>query len=107
MPGSNPLFGLNTLGGAIAITTKNGRDNPGGSVEVEGGSFGRRSVVFEQGGQHGHFDYFVTANEEADQGWADHNPSRVKQLFGKAGYKRWARKFGQSDKWNARGLSRR
>ena len=86
MPGSNPLFGLNTLGGAIAITTKNGRDNPGGSVEVEGGSFGRRSVVFTQGGQLGHFDYFVTANDEADQGWADHNPSRVKQLFGKMGY---------------------
>jgi iron complex outermembrane receptor protein len=86
MPGSNPLFGLNTLGGAIAITTKNGRDNPGGSLEVEGGSFGRRSVVFTQGGQLGHFDYFVTANDEADQGWADHNPSRVKQLFGKVGY---------------------
>ncbi|OAJ53521.1 TonB-dependent receptor [Paraburkholderia ginsengiterrae] len=86
MPGSNPLFGLNTLGGAIAITTRNGRDNPGGSIEVEGGSFGRRSVVFTQGGQLGHFDYFVTANDEADQGWAEHNPSRVKQLFGKAGY---------------------
>lgn len=86
MPGSNPLFGLNTLGGAIAITTRNGRDNPGGSVEVEGGSFGRRSVVFTQGGQNGHLDYFITAGEEAEQGWADHNPSRVKQLFGKAGY---------------------
>ena len=86
MPGSNPLFGLNTLGGAIAITTKSGRDNPGGSVEVEGGSFGRRSMVFQQGGQNGNFDYFVTANDEADQGWADHNPSRVKQLFGKLGY---------------------
>lgn len=86
MPGSNPLFGLNTLGGAIAITTKNGRDNPGGSVEVEGGSFGSRSVVFTQGGQHGRFDYFVAANDEADQGWAEHNPSRVKQLFGKVGY---------------------
>lgn len=86
MPGSNPLFGLNTLGGAIAITTRSGRDNPGGSVEVEGGSFGRRSAVFTQGGQHGRFDYFVTANDEADQGWADHNPSRVKQLFGKVGY---------------------
>ncbi|MDT8841085.1 TonB-dependent receptor [Paraburkholderia fungorum] len=86
MPGSNPLFGLNTLGGAIAITTKNGRDNAGGSIEVEGGSFGRRSVVFTQGGQLGHIDYFVTANDEADQGWADHNPSRVKQLFGKLGY---------------------
>ena len=86
MPGSNPLFGLNTLGGAISITTKNGRDNPGGSVEVEGGSFGRRSVVFQQGGQYNNLDYFFTANDEADQGWAEHNPSRVKQLFGKVGY---------------------
>jgi len=40
-------------------------------------------MVFQQGGQNGNFDYFVTANDEADQGWADHNPSRVKQLFGK------------------------
>ena len=27
MPGSNPLFGLNTLGGALAIQTKDGRDH--------------------------------------------------------------------------------
>ncbi len=86
MPGSNPLFGLNTLGGALAITTKSGRTNPGGSVEVQGGSFARRGVMFEQGGQVGKFDYFVTANDETDRGWADHNPSHVGQLFGKAGY---------------------
>ncbi|MDP8991381.1 MAG: Plug and carboxypeptidase regulatory-like domain-containing protein, partial [Acidobacteriota bacterium] len=29
MPGSNPLFGLNTLGGAISIETKDGRNAPG------------------------------------------------------------------------------
>lgn len=29
IPGSNPTFGLNTLGGAVAVTTKNGRSNPG------------------------------------------------------------------------------
>ena len=28
MPGSNPLFGLNTLGGALSIQTKDGRNNP-------------------------------------------------------------------------------
>ena len=28
IPGSNPLFGLNTLGGALSIETKNGIDNP-------------------------------------------------------------------------------
>jgi iron complex outermembrane recepter protein len=29
IPGSNPLFGLNTLGGALSVRTKRGFDNPG------------------------------------------------------------------------------
>lgn len=86
MPGSNPVFGLNTLGGALAITTKNGRSNPGGQVEMSGGSFGRKTLELEQGGTVGNLDYFVTANDSMDHGWADHNPGRVKQFFGKVGY---------------------
>ena len=31
MPGSNPLFGLNTLGAAIALRTKSGYTHPGGN----------------------------------------------------------------------------
>src|SRR6185312_5197851 len=34
IPGSNPMFGLNTLGGAIAVYTKSGADYPGASAEV-------------------------------------------------------------------------
>ncbi|MGS0743597.1 TonB-dependent receptor [Glaciimonas sp. GG7] len=86
MPGSNPVFGLNTLGGALAITTKNGRTNPGGQVELSGGSFGRKTLEVEQGGTVGNIDYFLTANDSLDHGWGDHNPSRVKQFFGKVGY---------------------
>ncbi len=86
MPGSNPAFGLNTLGGALAIYTKSGSNNPGGSLEVYGGSFGRRAIEFEQGGKGGNWDYFMTGNLLHDQGWAEHNPSRVKQFFGKLGY---------------------
>ena len=86
MPGSNPVFGLNTLGGALAITTKDGRNNPGGQVEVSGGSFGRKTVEVEQGGTVGNIDYFLTANDSKDKGWGDHNPSSVKQFFGKVGY---------------------
>ena len=33
MPGSNPLFGLNTLGGALAMQTKDGRSDPGTTVQ--------------------------------------------------------------------------
>src|SRR5262249_58584195 len=34
MPGSNPMFGLNTLGGALAITTKSGLVNQGTSGQL-------------------------------------------------------------------------
>jgi hypothetical protein len=50
MPGSNPLFGLNTLGGALAVETKSGLKNSGGSVELSYGSHLRRSLEFEYGG---------------------------------------------------------
>src|SRR5207344_1848121 len=42
MPGSNPLFGLNTLGGALALETKNGTTAPGTSVQAIYGSDVRR-----------------------------------------------------------------
>ena len=86
IPGSNPAFGLNALGGALAIYTRSGTQSPGGAVEVSAGSFGRRSAEFEYGGVRDRIDYFMTGNVFDDKGWADHNPSRVKQFFGKVGY---------------------
>jgi iron complex outermembrane recepter protein len=43
MPGSNPLYGLNTLGAEIALRTKSDDTHPGVEVELYGGSFGRVS----------------------------------------------------------------
>lgn len=86
VPGSNPAFGLNTLGGALAIYTKSGSNNPGGSIEASGGSFGRHTIEFEQGGKGGQWDYFLTGNLLRERGWAEHNPSRLAQFFGKLGY---------------------
>ncbi|KVW11891.1 TonB-dependent receptor [Burkholderia cepacia] len=87
IPGSNPVYGRNTLGGALAITTKNGKSNPGGEAEVSGGSWGRKTAALEQGGTIGsNLDYYATANVANDGGWADHNASRVRQAFGKLRY---------------------
>jgi outer membrane receptor protein involved in Fe transport len=86
LPGSMPAFGLNTLGGALAIYTKSGAQYPGTSVEASGGSFGTRAAEFEHGGASDRIDWFATGNFHDDDGWADHNPSRVKQFFGKVGY---------------------
>jgi outer membrane receptor protein involved in Fe transport len=84
--GSNPVFGLNTLGGALSIQTKNGHDDPGTELEAYGGSFGRRSFQIQTGGSRGPFDYFVTGTYFHETGWRDISTSQVYQLFGKAGY---------------------
>jgi iron complex outermembrane recepter protein len=86
IPGSNPAFGLNTLGGAVSVYTKSGAEYPGGDIQLSGGSFGRRNAEFEWGGSSGPLDYFLTGNLFDDNGWAQHNPSKVRQYFGKVGY---------------------
>ncbi|RJF96451.1 TonB-dependent receptor [Noviherbaspirillum sedimenti] len=44
VPGSNPLYGFNTLGGALAFTTKSGRSHPGMDAEISYGSNARKRI---------------------------------------------------------------
>jgi iron complex outermembrane recepter protein len=83
IPGSNPVFGLNTLGGALALETKNGRSDPGTAVTATLGSFGRRELAFEHGGFKDALDWYVAAAQYRDHGWRAASPSDVRQLFGK------------------------
>lgn len=86
MPGSNPLFGLNTLGGAISLDTKRGRTHQGGAIEALTGSWDRNQGQFEYGGVAGNVDYFIAGNYFDEDGWRDASPSEVKQLFGQVGW---------------------
>lgn len=88
IPGSNPLYGLNTLGGAIAIQTKSGRDNQGAAVEFEAGSWGRQRALVEYGGvsQDGSVDYMIGYQHTTENGWRNFSPSHVNQLFAKTGW---------------------
>jgi len=86
IPGSVPAFGLNTLGGALAIYTKSGAQYPGANVDVSGGSFGRIDAQVEAGGSRGRIDWYGAGRYLDDNGWAEHNASRLQQFFGKIGY---------------------
>ena len=88
LPGSNPVFGLNALGGALVVNTKTGQDSPGASISVLGGSFGRWGASVEAGGADAstHTDYFLAGNYDKQDGFRDYSSSEVKQLFGKV---RW------------------
>ena len=85
--GSNPVFGLNTLGGALALRTKNGHDDPGTELEAYGGSWDRRSFEGETGGTLGNFDYFFAGDYFDEKGWRQSGSSRVLQGFAKVGWR--------------------
>lgn len=88
IPGSNPLFGLNTLGGALSIQTKDGQTHPGTSVQATYGSHLRRSIEFEHGGSKaGGLHWYLAGNGFAEDGWRQTSPSDVRQLFGKLGWR--------------------
>ena len=86
IPGSDPVYGLNTLGGAIAVQTKDGVTNRGIAVNAYGGSFGRRAIDMEYGGSKGPWNWFAAGTLFHEDGWRVQSPSSVKQSFAKIGY---------------------
>jgi outer membrane receptor protein involved in Fe transport len=88
MPGSNPVFGLNTLGGAVVVTTKDGVSSPGWGGQVLYGSSGRKSVEGEYGGgKTTGFNWYLAGNGFHESGWRFDSPSDVKQGFVKLGWR--------------------
>lgn len=86
-PGSNPIFGLNTLGGAFALKTKDGFDFTETHVDVLKGSFGREQLQAESGWNNGTIALFGAGSFFMEDGWRDNSPSEVNQMFGKASYR--------------------
>lgn len=86
-PGSNPIFGLNTLGGAFSLKTKDGFNNEGIDAEVLTGSFGRKQLQAEGGWNNGTIGLFAAGNFFLEDGWRENSPSKVNQLFTKASYR--------------------
>jgi len=87
IPGSDPLFGLNTLGGALSIQTKSGLTNPGWGGHVLYGSSGRKEVEAEWGGNKPNgFNWFLSGLGFHESGWRFASPSDVRQGFARLGW---------------------
>ena len=87
MPGSNTLFGLNTLGGALSIQTKDGRGGNRTEISFSGGSFGRKNAEFEHGGSNSKgLSWYLASNLFFEDDWREHSPSDVRQFFGRLGW---------------------
>ena len=86
-PGSNPIFGLNTLGGAFTVKTKDGFNYTDGDVQLLAGSFDRKQLQVEKGWNNGTIAFFGSGSFHDENGWRDDSPSQVNQVFGKASYR--------------------
>lgn len=86
-PGSDPVYGLNSLGGAIVIRTKTGFSFPNHRVEGSAGSWGRHSTELSSGANNGTVGYFLHLRNFEEDGWRDRSPTQVRQAFGALSWK--------------------
>jgi iron complex outermembrane recepter protein len=81
MVSSNPVYGLNALGGAVVITMKDGFSNQGFNSELAGGSFGQRGALFDYGRQVGNYAGYLAARYFDSDGWRQSSPDHIQQLY--------------------------
>ena len=86
--GSNPVFGLNAIGGAISFTMKDGFEYQGATIDVMGGSFGRRQISAEAGARSGNFSAYAAGEYLAEDGFRDFSEADVKRMYTDLGFKK-------------------
>ncbi|AUW60634.1 TonB-dependent receptor (plasmid) [Sphingobium sp. SCG-1] len=97
VPGSNPLFGRNSLGGALSVRTKDGKSDPGFELEGSYGLFRRRTLEAQAGGSSANgLDWFLAGDYFRERGWRDFSPSKAGQMFGKLGWSDAATRIAMS-----------
>jgi iron complex outermembrane recepter protein len=82
---SNPVYGLNAIGGALSFEMKNGFTYHGVEGEVSGGSYGRIGTSVQAGGQVGNLSGYITADAIDDAGWRDDSPSSLRRVYADLG----------------------
>ena len=86
VPGSNPMYGLNTLGGALAFTTKSGLTTQGNEVVSTLGSFGRIKLDTTHGSKSADgWHRFIALTAFDEKGWRDHSDGSLQNVFVKVG----------------------
>jgi outer membrane receptor protein involved in Fe transport len=82
LAGSNPVFGLNSLGGSLSLDMKNGFEYHRAEAEVYGGSFERVGASAQLGGNNGSWGYYGNVDYFEEAGWRDFSDSDALRFFG-------------------------
>ena len=85
--GVEPTFGLNALGGTLALRLKNGFDSRGFRGHLSGGSFQRLTGTAELGASRGPWAVYLGATHFDESGWRTASESAVTQAVADLGYR--------------------
>ena len=85
--GSNPVFGLNALGGALNVQLKNGFTYQGSEISFHGGSFDTYGGDFQYGKQSGNTSAYFAASGVSQEGWRDLQSTTIQNFYGDVGWR--------------------
>ena len=84
---SNPVFGLNALGGAVNLIMKDGFRWQGATASVQGGNDGQAMGGLQYGVNDGRFSLYAALEGVTDGGYRLHSASNVGRLYLDAGWR--------------------
>ena len=87
LEGSNPVFGLNALGGSINVRLKNGFSFKGLEAAVAGGSFGHVQGEFQFGTRSENVATYIAGSALHQNGWRDLQSSDFQNMFADIGWR--------------------
>ncbi|MEA2740157.1 MAG: iron complex outerrane recepter protein [Acetobacteraceae bacterium] len=87
LEGSNPVFGLNALGGSLSVRLKDGFSWHGNSAEIFGGSFGTIGGSFQSGQQSGNTATYIAGSLQHSDGWRQLGGSDIRHVYGDVGWR--------------------
>jgi outer membrane receptor protein involved in Fe transport len=87
LEGSNPVFGLNALGGALNVQLKDGFSYHGAEISLSGGSFSTFKTDMQYGRQSGNTAVYFAGSGVHQAGWRDLQSSDIQNFFGDVGWR--------------------
>ena len=83
---ASAVYGLNALGGAVVVSTKTGRSDPGVTLIGAGGDHGRARLSGEIGTASGPWSVYLALDEQHDNGWRRFSPSTLYNGYADVGW---------------------
>lgn len=85
--GSDPVFGLNAIGGAVIIGMRDGFNFSGTEIDTRAGSNGRYQGSVATGLKSGNYGMFAALEGIHDDGFRDFSESNIRRLYADLGVK--------------------